>query len=73
LCSERYLLVTRTEETWMPRDKRVYYAARDFPMLYERIELLSKELNGVKPKSMGDLLHDRRDTLQFWTSGSGQC
>jgi hypothetical protein len=67
LCSEKELLVTGPEEIWMPKDRRVYYAARDFPVLYERIELLSKELNGVKPKSMGDLLRDRRDTLQFWT------
>jgi hypothetical protein len=67
LCSEKQLLTGAAGEAWMPRDRRVYYAARDFPVLYERVELLAKELNGVKPKSMGDLLRDRRDTLQFWT------
>jgi hypothetical protein len=67
LCSEKQLLSSAVGEGWMPKDRRVYYAARDFPVLYERVELLAKELNGVKPKSMGDLLRDRRDTLQFWT------
>ncbi len=67
LCSEKELLAAGPGKMRMPRDRRAYYAARDFPVLYERIELLSKELSGVKPKSMGDLLRDRRDTLQFWT------
>lgn len=66
LCSEKQL-GAGAEPAWMPKDRRVYYTARDFPVLYERVELLAKELNGAKPKSMGDLLRDRRDTLQFWT------
>lgn len=32
-------------------------------MLYERIELIAKELKEARPKSMRDLLRDRRDTL----------
>lgn len=51
----------------MPRDRPIYYVARDFPVLYERMELLITELNAARPKSMRDLLHDRRDTLQYWT------
>lgn len=65
LCSEKTLELGNG--TWVPRDRRIYYAARDFPVLYERVELLAKELNGVRPKSVRDLLRDRRDTLQFWT------
>ncbi|KAK4101019.1 hypothetical protein N658DRAFT_567046 [Parathielavia hyrcaniae] len=62
LFSEKQPFAGAAEKKWTPRDRRVYYAARDFPVLYERIELLAKELNGVKPKSMGNLLRDRRDT-----------
>ncbi|KAF5008536.1 hypothetical protein FDECE_5192 [Fusarium decemcellulare] len=51
----------------LPRDRRVYYAARDFPVLYERVDLLAKELSGARPRSMSGLLRDRRDTMQFWT------
>ncbi|KAK4120821.1 hypothetical protein N657DRAFT_658183 [Parathielavia appendiculata] len=67
LCSEKHPFAGVSEENWTPRDRRVYFAARDFPVMYERVEHLAKELNGIKPKSMGDLLRDRRDTLQFWT------
>ena len=56
-----------TDTRWAPRDRSVYYAARDFPVLYERIELLASELKAARPKSVRDLLYDRRDTLQFWT------
>jgi hypothetical protein len=65
LCSEKSLDLIDVPS--MPGDRRIYYAARDFPVLYERVQLLSKELSNVKPKSVRDLLHDRRDTLQFWT------
>lgn len=52
---------------WIPWDRSVYYAPRDFPVLFERVELLAKELKAARPNSIGDLLRDRRDTLQFWT------
>ncbi|KAA8650151.1 uncharacterized protein ATNIH1004_002832 [Aspergillus tanneri] len=48
-------------------DRPVYFAARDFPVLYERIELIAKELKDARPNSIGNLIRDRRDTLQFWT------
>ncbi|KAI0387827.1 hypothetical protein F5Y04DRAFT_286805 [Hypomontagnella monticulosa] len=51
----------------IPEDKEVYFAVRDFPVLYERIQLIVNELQTVRPKSMVDLLHDRRDKLQWWT------
>lgn len=51
----------------MPEDRQVYFAARDFPVLYERVQLVAKELEAVKPMSVADLLHDRRDKLQWWT------
>lgn len=52
---------------FLPKDRNVYYSARDFPVLRERIELLAGELHRSRPKSFPDLLRDRRDTLQFWT------
>lgn len=51
----------------LPADRRIYYAARDFPVLYSRVQLLADELGAAKPASIRDLLNDRRDTLQFWT------
>ena len=51
----------------MPVDRSVYFSARDFPVLYDRIELIANELKEAKPKSFGGLLRDRRDTLQYWT------
>jgi ABC-type microcin C transport system permease subunit YejE len=38
-----------------------------FPVFSERIELIAKELKRAKPDSMGGLLRDRRDELQYWT------
>ncbi|RYC82118.1 hypothetical protein BFJ63_vAg14979 [Fusarium oxysporum f. sp. narcissi] len=67
LCGQRQLSFDASHANLLPRDRRVYYAARDFPVLYERVELLAKELSGARPKSMSGLLRDRRDTLQFWT------
>ncbi|KAK0639178.1 hypothetical protein B0T16DRAFT_462878 [Cercophora newfieldiana] len=64
LCSEKTL---EGDEAWIPRDRRIYYAARDFPVLYQRVELLAKELSRARPATVRDLLRDRRDTLQFWT------
>ena len=51
----------------MPRDQQIYYAARDFPVLYQRVELLANELSRAKLTSVRDLVRDRRDTMQFWT------
>jgi hypothetical protein len=51
----------------IPVDRSVYFSARDFPVLYDRIELIANELKDAKPKSFGGLLRDRRDTLQYWT------
>lgn len=48
----------------IPKDRAVYFAARDFPILYE---LIAKELRNTRPKSMRDLIRNRRDTLQYWT------
>ncbi|CAK7200405.1 hypothetical protein SEUCBS139899_003100 [Sporothrix eucalyptigena] len=62
LCSEKC-----SEVPMLPPDRSIYYAARDFPVLYRRIELLADELKGAKPTSLRDLINDRRDTLQFWT------
>lgn len=67
LCGLRQLSLDASQANLLPRDRRVYYAARDFPVLYERVELLTKELSGARPRSMSGLLRDRRDTLQFWT------
>ena len=67
LCGQRQLTLDTSHTNFLPRDRRVYYAARDFPVLYERVELLAKELGGARPRSMSGLLRDRRDTLQFWT------
>ena len=53
--------------TSIPMDRPIYFAARDFPVLYERIEIISKELKDARPKSIHDLIRDRRDTLQYWT------
>lgn len=53
--------------TLIPIDRPVYFAARDFPVLSERIELIAKELKGARPNSIAGLIRDRRDTLQFWT------
>lgn len=64
LCSEKAL---EGDDMWIPRDQRIYYAARDFPVLYQRVELLAEQLNRARPSSVHDLLRDRRDTLQFWT------
>jgi hypothetical protein len=45
----------------------MYFLAKHFPILRERVELLALVLNGQKPKSWEDLPRDRRDNLQWWT------
>ncbi|PYI09528.1 hypothetical protein BO78DRAFT_30111 [Aspergillus sclerotiicarbonarius CBS 121057] len=64
LCTRKQL---GSSSSAMPLDRPIYFAARDFPVLYERGELIAKELRDARPKSMQDLLRDRRDTLQYWT------
>lgn len=65
------LLCTRKQlpclSAHIPIDRPVYFSARDFSVLSERIDLIAKELKDARPNSIGDLIRDRRDTLQFWT------
>lgn len=70
ICTERHLpnpMLPTQASCWMPKDRSAYYAARDFPVLYKRVELIARELERSRPRSVGGLLRDRRDTLQFWT------
>jgi hypothetical protein len=68
LCSKTQVCDAANDASaWMAPDQHIYYAARHFPVLYERVELLAKELQAAKPKSVADLVRDRRDTVQFWT------
>jgi hypothetical protein len=62
LCLDEYFA-----HPFVPPDRTVYVTARDFLVLGPRVERLANELNIAKPKSLVDLLHDRRDTLQYWT------
>ncbi|KAJ5338733.1 hypothetical protein N7452_005461 [Penicillium brevicompactum] len=55
------------KSTLLPTDRPLYFAARDFPILYDRIELIAKDLKGARPKSFIGLIRDRRDVLQYWT------
>jgi hypothetical protein len=66
LCTAKNLGLEEVD-TSFPEDHPVYFAARHFPVLYERIVLLANELDGRKPKSIRDLIRDRRDKLQWWT------
>jgi hypothetical protein len=45
----------------------LYITAQHFPILVERVELIATDLKACRPSSMGGLLLDRRDTLQYWT------
>jgi hypothetical protein len=54
-------------ECSLPEDRTVYFVPRDFSVLCERVKLIAKELEEIRPKSMGDLVRDRRDKLQYWT------
>ncbi|KAE9371883.1 hypothetical protein N431DRAFT_468037 [Stipitochalara longipes BDJ] len=51
----------------VPPDRTAYVTPRDFLVLGSRLERLANEINVARPKSLTDLLHDRRDTLQYWT------
>ena len=51
----------------LPADKPLYFAARDFPVLYDRIELMANDLKDARPSSIFSLMKDRRDTLTYWT------
>jgi len=62
LCLDQYFA-----HSFVPPDRTVYVTARDFLVLGPRVERLADELRVAKPKSLVDLLHDRRDTLQYWT------
>lgn len=66
LCTSKQIS-TQSDESWLPEDRTVYFASKDFGVLYDRVELLAKELENVRPQSMGDLVRDRRDKLQYWT------
>ena len=57
----------RLMERWLPEDRAVYFMPRDFSVLCERVKLIAKELEEVRPKSMRDLVRDNRDKLQYWT------
>lgn len=51
----------------LPTDRPLYFAARDFPVLYDRIELIAKDLKDARPSSILGLIRDRRNVLQYWT------
>lgn len=65
LCTSKHL--PAGGELWMPEDRVVYFAPKDFSVLHSRIGLLASELKNVKPRTMGDLMRDRRDQYQYWT------
>ena len=48
-------------------DKPLYFAARDFPVLYDRIKLMANDLKDARPSSILSLMRDRRDNLNYWT------
>ena len=48
-------------------DQPIYFAAQHFPTFASRIEVIARELKDCRPSSLGGLLRDRRDTLQYWT------
>jgi uncharacterized Rmd1/YagE family protein len=51
----------------VPLDRTLYLINRDFLVLERRVERLANKLKVAKPKSLIDLLCDRRDMLQYWT------
>ncbi|TLD09705.1 hypothetical protein PspLS_11344 [Pyricularia sp. CBS 133598] len=65
LCTNKQL--SQAGIGWVPDDRAVYYASKDFSILRDRVELISNELEKVRPRSMGDLVHDKRDAVQYWT------
>ena len=65
-----FLCMTKNVESvshLIPKDQPIYFANQHFPTLFQKVEHITKELQKAKPKSVGDLFHDRRDTLQYWT------
>ncbi|CDM31101.1 hypothetical protein PROQFM164_S02g001251 [Penicillium roqueforti FM164] len=62
LCTQKRIALTM-----LPTDKPIYFAARDFPVLYDRIELMANDLKDARPSSIFSLMKDRRDTLTYWT------
>lgn len=62
ICGQNYFI-----HQFVPQDRSIYFAQRDFPVLGERVKLLATELEAARPKSWRDLLRDRRDTTQYWT------
>ncbi|KAK4221161.1 hypothetical protein QBC38DRAFT_492606 [Podospora fimiseda] len=68
LCTEAKIpLAVSQKYPWVPRDRSAYIAAREFPILSKRVELIARDLERSRPKSAAGLLRDRRDKLQFWT------
>lgn len=65
LCTSKQL--SETGMDWVPDDRAVYYASKDFGILHDRVKLISNELEKVRPRSVGDLVHDKRDVVQYWT------
>lgn len=66
LCTSRRLTFG-SDTDWMPEDRVVYFLPKDFSVLHSRIGLLVSELENVKPRTMGDLIRDKRDQYQYWT------
>lgn len=62
LCLDQYFA-----HSMVPPDRTFYVTDRDFLVLGPRVKRLADDLKVAKPKSFIDLLHDRRDTLQYWT------
>ena len=61
LCMEKNI-----DQTLAP-NLPLYITAQHFPVLSERIDLIATDLKACRPSSMGGLLRDRRDKLQYWT------
>jgi len=62
LCLDQYFA-----HPMVPPDRTLYLIDRDFLVLGRRVERIADELKVANPKSLIDLLRDRRDTLQYWT------
>ncbi|MCJ1335341.1 hypothetical protein MMC09_000609 [Bachmanniomyces sp. S44760] len=62
LCTEQHF-----EHAIVPKDRAMYSADRDFPVLGWRIKALVEELKEAKPKRWKDMVRDRRDAVQYWT------
>ena len=67
LCMLKNIKKTSELQAFTLPDPPIYYAAQHFPMLSTKVEILANELKDSRPTSFKELLHDRRDTLQYWT------